>query len=138
MAKKKSRKKREQTSLGRGPAKESLAVDAADGMRFSENTQGKETAGEFVEVGKNVVPGMRLRCICRGHTGTIGRIAWSPCGRFIASPSEDKTIRIWDANDGNCVAVLERHQSGVTCVDWAPNGDGFASGAQDENIVLWD
>jgi hypothetical protein len=35
----------------------------------------KQPAGEFMEVGKEVVPGMRLRCICRGHTGTIGRIA---------------------------------------------------------------
>ncbi len=55
-------------------------------------------------VGEEPVPGMRLRCICRGHQGTIGRIAprrttQSPCGRFIASPSTDKTIRIWDANN---------------------------------------
>ena len=50
-----------------------------------------------VKVGEEPVPGMRLRCICRGHTGIIGRIAWSPCGRFIASPSKDMTIRIWDA-----------------------------------------
>ncbi len=55
---------------------------------------------DFMEVGHEVVPGMRLRCICRGHTKTILCIAWSPCGRFIASPSEDKTIRIWDANNG--------------------------------------
>jgi hypothetical protein len=41
----------------------------------------EQPAGAFMEVGKEVVPGMRLRCICRGHTGTIGRIAWSPCGR---------------------------------------------------------
>ncbi|VFN07937.1 MAG: WD domain-containing protein, G-beta repeat-containing protein [Candidatus Kentron sp. G] len=61
-----------------------------------------------MEVGKEVVPGMRLRCICRGHTDTIGRIAWSPCGRFIASPSEDRTVRIWDASNGKCLAVLLR------------------------------
>jgi WD40 repeat protein len=54
-----------------------------------------------VQVGEEPVPGMRLRSICRGHQGTIGRIAWSPCGRFIASPSTDKTIRIWDASDGS-------------------------------------
>ena len=68
------------------PRKRAPKVDSADGVR----------------VGEQPVPGMRLRCICRGHQGTIGRIAWSPCGRFIASPSQDKTIRIWDANDGTC------------------------------------
>lgn len=62
---------------------------------------GGESAGDFMEVGKEMVPGMRLRCVCRGHTDAIGRIAWSPCGRFIALPSQDKTIRIWDANDGD-------------------------------------
>ncbi len=80
------------------PRKRTPKVDSAD--------------GDFMEVGKEVVPGMRLRCICRGHTGTIGRIAWSPCGRFIASPSMDQTIRIWDANDGKCLAVLKGHGFG--------------------------
>nr|VFK32068.1 MAG: hypothetical protein BECKMB1821G_GA0114241_110116 [Candidatus Kentron sp. MB]VFK35133.1 MAG: hypothetical protein BECKMB1821I_GA0114274_110117 [Candidatus Kentron sp. MB]VFK76995.1 MAG: hypothetical protein BECKMB1821H_GA0114242_108817 [Candidatus Kentron sp. MB] len=47
---------------------------------------GGEPAGDFMEVGKEVAPGMRLRCICHGHTDTIGRITWSHCGRFIASP----------------------------------------------------
>ena len=46
-------------------------------------------------VGEEPLPGMKLRAICRGHTGSIGRISWSPCGDFIASPSDDKTIRIW-------------------------------------------
>jgi WD40 repeat protein len=65
-------------------------VDSADGVPVGEEVR------EFMEVGQEVVPGMRMRCMCRGHTGTIGRIAWSPCRRFIASPSEDKTSRTWD------------------------------------------
>ncbi|MBT8420288.1 MAG: hypothetical protein KJO08_05430 [Gammaproteobacteria bacterium] len=40
----------------------------------------KQQPKEFVEVGYEPAPGMRLRAICRGHTGTIGRIAWSPAG----------------------------------------------------------
>lgn len=66
-------------------------------MAKKKEPQREDPAGDFMEVGKEVVPGMRLRCICRRHTGTIGRIAWSPCERFIASPSQDETIRIWDA-----------------------------------------
>ena len=79
----------------------------------------EEPAGDFMEVGKEVVPGMRLRCICRGHQGTIGRIAWSPCGRFIASPSKDKTIRIWDSNDGKCMATLQVDDIEFRCVAWS-------------------
>lgn len=71
-----------------------------------QKTDEKVNSADGVRVGKEPVPGMRLRSICHGHEGTIGRIAWSPCGRFIASPSSDKTIRIWDANDGKCLARL--------------------------------
>ena len=97
----------------------------------------EQPAGDFMEVGKEVVPGMRLRCICRGHTGTIGRIAWSPCGRFIASPSQDKTIRIWDANDGNLVTSLEAHKEWVYAVAWSPDGKRLASSGADRKIRIW-
>jgi hypothetical protein len=70
--------------MGKRKSTRTADLDSADGVRSSKATQRGEPAGDFMEVGKEVVPGMRLRCICRGHQGTIGRIAWSPCGRFIA------------------------------------------------------
>ena len=90
-----------------------------------------------VRVGDEPVPGMRLRCICRGHEGTIGRIAWSPCGRFIASPSTDKTIRIWDANNGHCLKVLKGHTQRVVSVAWSPDGKQIASGGDEDRIRIW-
>ena len=39
------------------------------------------------EVRKNLPPGVKLVRTLRGHTGWIGRIAWSPDGRMPASPS---------------------------------------------------
>ena len=122
MAQRRSRQKgTEPKFTGLVPTGEPPNIDRADGVR----------------VGEEPVPGMRLRCICRGHQGTIGRIAWSPCGRFIASPSEDKTIRIWDANNGKCLAVLEGHQGHVICVAWAPTGEELASGSDDSTICVW-
>lgn len=112
-------------------AKESFAEEEGDAF-----TEAQGGFGGWGGVGEEPVPGMRLRCICRGHQGTIGRIAWSPCGRFIASPSKDKTIRIWDANDGKCLAVLEGHESEVFCVAWSPDGSTIATGAR-KDIYIW-
>ena len=37
----------------------------------------------------------------RGHTGAVRSVGFSPDGTRIVSGSEDKTIRIWDANTGD-------------------------------------
>ena len=46
------------------------------------------------------VPGVTLRLTLRGHSDLVGRIAWSPDGKWLASPSADDTMRIWDAVTG--------------------------------------
>jgi WD40 repeat protein len=57
----------------------------------------------FTEIGGSPVPGLTLRHVLRGHTGGINRIAWSPDGHYLASPSDDKSLRIWDVERGECI-----------------------------------
>ena len=90
-----------------------------------------------VRVGEEPLPGMRLRCICRGHRGTIGRIAWSPCGKYIASPSTDKTIRIWETETGTELQVLRGHTQRVVAVVWSPDGSHLASASDEHRIRIW-
>ena len=61
-----------------------------------------------------------------------------PCGRFIASPSEDRTIRIWDANNGKCLSVLKTGKGRVSCVFWSPDGEMIASGVSGRPVLLWE
>jgi WD40 repeat protein len=63
------------------------------------------------EVRKKLPPGVKLLRTLRGHTGYIGRIAWSPDGRLLASPSADETIRLWDAETGEQLMV-DTHDAG--------------------------
>ena len=90
------------------------------------------------EVRKNLPPGVKLVRTLRGHTGEIGRIAWSPDGWLLASPSEDGTIRLWDAETGECLQTLEGHQGLVYCTAFAPRGDRLASGGVDHTVRVWD
>ena len=84
------------------------------------------------------VPGVTLRLTLRGHSDWIGRIAWSPDGKWLASPSADQTIRIWDAVTGEVVRTLEGHTNRVLIVAWSPDGRRFASAANDKTVRLWD
>ncbi len=135
MAKKKTTRK---TTAKKKPVKKTPPRKAVKKKTTTRTRQPKVDSADGVKVGEEPVPGMRLRCICRGHAGTIGRIAWSPCGRFIASPSSDKTIRIWDANDGKCLAVLEGHERRVNCVAWSPDSNRLASGSENGALRVWD
>ena len=40
-------------------------------------------------------------------------VAVFPDGRRVVSGSDDKTVKVWDAATGECVATLEGHSSEV-------------------------
>lgn len=82
--------------------------------------------------------GFTLRHTLRGHQGMIGRIAWSPDGQWLASPSHDQTIRIWNTQTGTLIHTLQGHTAPVICVAWSPDGKMLASGSRDTTIRLWD
>ncbi len=87
--------------------------------------------------GKNLPLGVKLVRTLRGCT-TNGRIAWSPDGRMLASPSEDNAITIWDVETGECLTKLLGHQDDVLSVAFDPSGRTLASGSADNTIKLWD
>ena len=62
--------------------------------------------------GVEVIPGLKLRCLCIGHTDSVTLVTWSPAGDRLASFSRDKTVRVWDPETGNC-------RSTVPVKDWA-------------------
>ena len=66
-------------------------------------------------------PGVKLLRTLRGHRGLIGRIAWSPDGRLLASPSEDKTIRLWNGETGECLRSLRGHGGPAWSVAFDPS-----------------
>ncbi len=54
-------------------------------------------------------------------------MTWSPDGKSLASASDDKTVRIWDASTGQCVSTL-RGDEQINCVAFSPDGKIIAAG----------
>ncbi len=88
-----------------------------------------------------------------GHKDFIRDIVFSPDGKYLASASMDKTIRVWDMSTGKSLYTLEPQglviylKSGpvtnpiglpMTTVAFSPDGKLLATGGADRVVRLWD
>jgi len=42
----------------------------------------------------------------KGHTGTINKLCFSPCGKYVISGSNDQTVRVWSFDEGKCINTI--------------------------------
>jgi WD40 repeat protein/DNA-binding SARP family transcriptional activator len=111
-------------------------------LGLSFNPAGTLLATSNVDHGRaeiwDVASGER-QAILLGHSGTVGDAAWDPdpSRNWIATASNDATIRLWNASTGATQLVLRGHQAPVWQVRFSPDGSKLASIAQDGTVRVW-
>jgi len=120
-----------------------LSDSISDGLRVDLPLWETETAALWRAAANHLLParpmaGALNACWSLGHRDDARSVAISPDGKRIVSSSNDDPLRIWDAATGECLRVLNGHESWVMSVAISPDGTRIVSGSDDKSLRIWD
>jgi WD40 repeat protein len=79
----------------------------------------------------------KILFVLRGHAGSVAQVAYNPNGRTIATASDDRTVKFWNATDGTELSSIVGHRSPVSCLAFSPQGRSLLSADRDGAIKIW-
>lgn len=56
------------------------------------------------------------------HPQGVNAVAWNPQGNYLASVSDDMSVKLWDAESGMCLRTMTGHTNYVFCCQFDPVG----------------
>ena len=73
-----------------------------------------------------------------GHSAWVRSVVFSHDSRQLASASDDRTVKVWDAATGECLRTLEGHSAWVRSVVFSHDSRQLASASDDRTVKVWD
>jgi WD40 repeat protein len=74
----------------------------------------------------------------RGHGHRVTDVSVTSNGRRAVSVSWDKTLRVWDLENGRCLHTLKGHFDRINAVSITPDGSRAVTGGSDTILRVWD
>lgn len=71
------------------------------------------------------------------HGLEVNDVKASPSKQYIASASDDKTVKIYDASAGTPVLIYNGHSGGVNTVRWSADGTRLVTASTDQTARIW-
>ena len=72
------------------------------------------------------------------HEAEVWSVTFSPDGKRIATASQDKTAKVWDAATGELLLTLTGHTESVNGIVYSPDGKRIATSSDDHTAKVWD
>lgn len=85
-------------------------------------------------------PSKSTKSIARltGHQAVVNHVLFSPDGRYFASASFDKSVKLWNGFNGNFVTSLRGHVGRVYQIAWSADSRLLLSCSQDSTLKVWE
>ncbi|MBD3350572.1 MAG: TIR domain-containing protein [Candidatus Lokiarchaeota archaeon] len=71
------------------------------------------------------------------HNRAIYSVCVTPDLKNLITGSIDRTVKVWQLQNGDLVHELKGHEEEVNCVNISPDGQKIISGSEDETLKLW-
>ena len=69
--------------------------------------------------------------------GSLNEFSFSPCGKFLATVSQDGFLRVFDYESTELVGRMRSYFGGLLCLSWSPDGRFIAAGGEDDLLTFW-
>jgi len=86
---------------------------------------------------QNLETGERREALESHDDGVITAVAITPDGKLGVSGSEDRTLKVWNVQTGECCQTLKGHDNEVTSVAISADGQLAVSGSKDKTLKVW-